>query len=113
MARYSTAAICVFAALLMSGCQSLPGTTAVTYTVGQELPELTTVKTPAKFALYAGESDKPIWSDQLGVGDEYGFVKRADGLVYGVARGQDIPLPASKATAYFWRREDQRSVADE
>lgn len=114
MARYSVAAAFLFAALLMSGCTSSPpGQTDVTYTAGQDLPPLSTVKKPARFGLYAANSQKPIWMDDLGPGDEYGFVKRADGLVYGVAKGQDIPLPDSTTTAYVWNRLDSRSSSSD
>ncbi len=112
MARYSVAAAFLFAALLMNGCNTT-GTTRITYLAGQELPPLLTVSKAANFSLYAKGSDKPVWTGELGPGDEYGFVKRTDGIVYGVAKGTDITLPTSQATPYVWKQVDPHPPHDE
>lgn len=114
MVRYSVAAVLLLAALLMNGCTSTPpGQTDNTYAVNQPIRELSTVKKTAQFALYAAKSQKPIWEGELGPGDEYGFVKRADGMIYGVVKGKDIPLPDFATTSYFWNREDARPSYDD
>ncbi len=113
MARYLMAVAAVLTlSLLVSGCTSEGGRPTVTYSEGKQLPPLETVKKSGQLSLYAVDGHKPIWSERLGPGDEYGFVQRADGIVYGVAQGKDIPLPPSKGSGYIWKQQDITPPAD-
>ena len=92
--------------LLVGGCTGQGGTTTMMYESGQKLPPLSTVQTPTRYGLYAADSPNPIWSEELNRGDEYGFVVRADGNVYGVAKGEDIAL-TTQAKMYSWKQQDR------
>ena len=112
MVRYSVAAVLFTAMILVAGCENQSVTT-MTYTRDQALPPLATVITPGRYGLFAGDSSNPVWSEELNAEDEYGFVKRADGAIYAVAKGKDIALPDAQAKVYYWKTVPKHHVADE
>ena len=109
MIRHLLAAAMFAGLLLVGGCAGT-GAATITYHSGEPLPPLSTVRTPSRYALYSADSSNAIWSEELNIGDEYGFVMRADGNAYGVAKGRDIPL-TGQAKTYVWKQQDMHPAA--
>ena len=94
--------------LLVAGCGAQPGKTTVTWGKGKTPPPMATAPKAGTYALYPNNGVNPIWSGQLREGDQYGFHKRDDGKVVGVAGNQDnIPLEATMATGFMWKMQDR------
>ncbi len=101
-------AVAAAAALPLTGCGTVGGTTMMTYNRGQTPPGLDTVEEENEgwWNLMPSNSGNPLRRIKLEEGDRYGFEER-DGEIAGliVRDGEEktIPLEARLATSYYWK----------
>jgi hypothetical protein len=71
----------------------------------EDAPLLETAPDTARYALFAGNGNTPIFACVLHKGDRYGFGKATDGKIVAVANGQRIPLDAGLGLSYLWKEQ--------
>lgn len=108
---YGMAAVLAVALLAAAGCGLQPGKTQMTFSRGSTPPPPKDVTKPGAYYLYPANSGNPVTNYELGLSDQYGFKKRADGTVVGYVQKKgkeiEIELPGQLATSFYWKyRED-------
>lgn len=99
------------------GCLSHVNDTRVSYLRGSDAPPLSEAPEAGLYVLYA--ADQVDLADPtviyrgaiLQQGDTYGFMRKHDGSVVGVARDVEIPLGWKAADIYYWKEQKGRTPA--